>query len=350
MLGMKVVYVILDPLKSARVRKIAYSIKKCSSVVEFHVMLPKIRLVWRGGMISRLFAGLINYLAVILQIMFIKADVFWVANCPDILALPVALKRGRYILDYRSPWSLQVKQEFGGGPLVRLSAIIESMALKYAEVITLTTSKLVMRVKGHGKPILVIPNYPTKTFRVTVSGKEFREKHNVGCDEKVVLFVGRLSRVEGADMLFDVATKVWKTIDVVFWIVGDGPLYPLLERSGKKFSRRFKLWRWLPHSEIPNFINAADVCIVPRHKTSYSFIYNEEGVTKISEYMFFEKPIVACGIAESDQYLLVDEKEMAEGIENALKGGVSSSTHKTWEDYSEKKICAILSLIQSDKI
>lgn len=350
MFVMKVVYVTLDPLKSARVRKIAYSIRRYGSVVEFNVMFPKIRLVWRGGIMTRLFAGMINYLAVILQIMFIKADVFWVANCPDILAIPVILRRRFYTLEYRSPWSLQVKQEFGNSPLVKLSAIIESIALKYAKVITLTTSKLVMRVKGYGKPIFVIPNYPLKTFRVTVSKEEFRKRHHVHSGEKVVLFVGRLSRVEGADMLCDIATKVLETIDAVFWIVGDGPFYPLLERSGKKFSNRFRLFGWRPHSEIANFVNAADVCIVPRHKVPYSFIYNEEGVSKISEYMFFGKPIVACGIAESDQYLLVDKKEMADGIIKALKGEVPCSTRRTWEDYSEKEIRDMFSLIQSGRI
>jgi len=93
--------------------------------------------------------------------------------------------------------------------------------------------------------------------------------------------------------------------------------------------RRFQI----SHEEIPNFINAADICIVPRHKVPYSHFYNEEGVTKISEYMFFGKPIVACGIAESRQYLLVDEKEMAEGIIKALNGEVPSSSRRTWEDY-----------------
>lgn len=341
---MRVVYIVLDPMKYARIRKIAYSIKKCSGI-EFDVMVPKVRFVWRGRKIGRLFVGIINYLAVILQIMFVKADVFWVANCPDIFALPVALRRGRYILEYRSPWALQIKQEFGSGPWARLSAVIEDIALKYAKVITLTTSRLVARVKRYGKPVFVIPNYPLKTFRVTVSRAEFRKRHGVCSDKKVVLFVGRLSRVEGADMLCNIVARVLEKTDTVFWIVGDGPLYPLLERCRERFPSNVRLFGWRPHEEIPNFINAADICIVPRHKVPYSHFYNEEGVTKISEYMFFGKPIVACGIAESRQYLLVDEKEMAEGIIKALNGEVPYSSRRTWEDYCEKKIYEMFNLI-----
>jgi glycosyltransferase involved in cell wall biosynthesis len=343
---MRVAYIVLDPVKSARLRKIAQSVRKCGGVV-FSVMIPKVRFVWRGNKLGRLFIGVTNYLAFILQIMLVKADVFWVANCPDIFVLPVVLRKKRYVLDYRSPWALQVKQEFGSGPWARLSAIIEDIALRYAEVITLTTSKLVTRVERYGKPICVIPNYPLKSFGVTVSRAEFRRSHSVSDSEKVVLFVGRLSRVEGADMLCDIIASVLKKTSVMLWVVGDGPLYPLLERCKDKFPSNIRLFGWRPHEEIPNFINASDVCIVPRHKVSYSYFYNEEGVTKISEYMFFAKPIVACGIAGSKQYLLVDEKEMAEGIITALTQKVPSPTRKTWEDYCEKKICELSSLLRS---
>jgi glycosyltransferase involved in cell wall biosynthesis len=333
-------------MKYARIGKIRCSIKKCGGV-EFDVMVPKVRFIWRGGVMGRLIVGIINYLAIILQIMFVRADVFWVANSPDILALPVALRRKRYVLEYRSPWALQIKDELGHGPWVQLSAIIENLALKWAEVITLTTSKLVVRVRRYNKPTFVIPNYPLKTSRVTVSQAEFREKHGGHGNQKVVLFVGRLSRMEGADMLCNIAAEVLQNVNAVFWIVGDGPLYPLLQRCEKRFPFNIKLFGWRPHEEVPNFINAADVCIVPRHKVSYSYFYNEEGVTKISEYMFFEKPIVACGISESKQYLLVDEREMPEGIIKALDGEVSRPTRRTWEHYCEKKICELLDLLCS---
>ena len=97
-----------------------------------------------------------------------------------------------------------------------MSAIIEDIALKYAEVITLTTSKLVARVKRYDKLVYVIPNYPLKSFGVTVSRAEFRRRHGVSDSEKVVLFVGRLSRVEGADMLCDIVASVLKKANVLF--------------------------------------------------------------------------------------------------------------------------------------
>ena len=80
--------------------------------------------------------------------------------------------------------------------------------------------------------------------------------------------------------------------------------------------------------------------------TAYS---GEEGLQKISEYMYFQKPIVACGIAESKEYLLVDKEDMAKNILKALNGNVHPSRRKTWENYCEKKIFKMFHLIQSEK-
>lgn len=342
---MKVAYIALDPLKYARIRKIAYSINK-SRCIDFTVMIPKVRKIWRGGKIGRLIVGFLNYIAVMLQILFVNADVYWVANCPDILALPLVFRKRRYILEYRSPWSLQVKQELGSGPWARLSMILEGAALKHASIITLTTSKLLPRIKRYNKPVFVIPNYPLRTFTTSLSREEFRKKQGVNVESKIVLFVGRLSRIEGADMLCEIISKTLKKVDALFWIIGDGPLYPLLDHCTKRFQSNAKLYGWQPYENIPNFINASDVCIVPRHKVPYSHYYNEEGVTKISEYMFYKKPIVACGIADSQQYLLVAEEKMAEGIKQALEGSAHASNRRTWEDYCDAKIVDLFTFIQ----
>jgi glycosyltransferase involved in cell wall biosynthesis len=345
---MKVTYIASDPLKYPRINKIASTLKK-SPDIQFHVMSPKIRLVWRGNVIKRVTAAIINYIMILMQILFVKSDVFWVANCPDILVLPLVLRRKHYVLEYRSPWSIEIENEFGHGPWVRLSALFENIALKHAFLITLTTSKLLRRVKNE-KPVLVIPNYPIETFGVTsVSREEFKRRWGLREENKAVLFVGKLSRIEGVDLLPNIMEDVVSNSDnVVFWLVGDGPLYPFLKQFATRFPGAVKLFGWQPHKEIPNFIASSDVCIAPRHKSSYSGFYNEEGLQKISEYMYFKKPIVACGIAESSEYVLVDKEDMAKSILRALNGKVHPSRRKTWEDTCEKKIFKMFRLIQSD--
>jgi len=314
-------------------------------------MIPKVRLASHGGKIRRIFYATVNYFAVMLQIFFAESDIFWVANCPDILVIPLVLRRKRYILEYRSPWAFEVKNEFSLGSLVRFAAIVEKLALKHADLVTVTTTKLVTLVKDFRKPIFVIPNYPLKTFgNVTISREKLRRSLGYGESDKILLFVGKLTRVEGADLLPKIVEAVLKRMDVILWIVGDGPLYPSLEKFAEKLPKKVKLFGWQPHEKIPNFVMAADVCIAPRHTSTFSVFYNEEGLQKFSEYMFFEKPIVTCGVAESTEYLLVDEDEMADGIIKTLKGRGVHSKRKTWEEYSEKEICSMFDFIQFSKL
>ncbi len=344
---MKVVYIALDPLKYPRIKKHAYTLKKMDWV-RFEVMLPKFRIVPRGaGLLKRLFFAVANYLAVFLQIFFVKSDLFWVANCPDILAIPLVLRRKKYLLEYRSPWSIEVEAEFGKGPWVRLTGIIENIALRNASAITLTTSKLSEKVKVFGKRIFVIPNFSTKNFKAQITADDFRKKKGIKNDEKIVLFVGKLTYVEGADMFPAIIEEVLKRVNCVFWIVGDGPLLPFLKTFEEKFGDRIKFFGWQPHEEVSNFINATDVCIAPRHASKHSEFYNEENLHKIAEYMFFSKPIVACGIAESSQYLLVKEDEMTEAIIQAMRGETPVSTPKTWEEHSEKKLFELFNWLHS---
>jgi glycosyltransferase involved in cell wall biosynthesis len=344
---MKLLYVALDPLKYPRIKKIEYTFRKFN--VQFDVMIPKFKVTWRKGRISRLLFAAINYVTVLWQILFVGGDIFWVANCPDILVLPLILRRREYILEYRSPWSIEVKEEFGQGPWSHIAYIIENIALNHAKVVTLTTSKLLQKVKPYGKPVFVIPNYPLKNFGSQISEDNLRKEHGIQPNLKIVLFIGRLSLVEGADSLPHIISFVLKKTKAVFWIVGDGPLYLSLKNLEKKYPNFVKIFGWQPHDKIPDIINASDICIAPRHETAFSSYYNEEGLHKISEYMFFQKPIVACGIAESREYLLVSEADMGEGVVKALQGKVLLPTPRTWEEHSEKQIIGLLNFLGENK-
>ena len=338
----KLVYITLYPEKYPRVRKIAVALK--DEDVAFQALTPRIRVKLGSRQVERIVSAVITYASYLLQIFFSRADVYWVANSPDIFVVPLVVKRANYILDYRGPWPLEVELEFGKGTLSRVALFLTRTALKNAGALSLTTSTLEKDVKGFGKKVYVIPNYPLKSsFKPNVSSAQFRKKNNVKEGQKVILFTGKLSVVEGFDILPSIAEKlVSRNGDIMFWIVGDGLLRPLALALEKKFPRNVKFFGWCPYQEIPNFVNAADVCVVPRHKTSFSDYYNEEGVHKISEYMFFRKPIVACGIASSKEYLLVELQDMANGILQALAGKVPKPTPRTWEDDCKEKVLEVV--------
>ena len=346
-MSLKVVYITLYPEKYPRVKKIATTLE--GKDVNFQALTPRIRIKLGNRKVERLISAVITYTSFLLQIFFTEADIYWVANAPEIFVLPLVLKRGEYILDYRSSWPLVIRLEFGKGMLSRIAGYLTYTALKYASVVTLTTSTLLKDVKKTGKKVYVIPNYPEKdSFKSDVSYDHFRKLHGVKKDDKIVLFIGKLAKIEGADILPDIIKELLKKRKkVVFWIVGDGALRSVAEELERKFPENVRFFGWRPYREIPNFVNAADVCIVPRHKGPVSFSWNEEAVFKISEYMFFRKPIVACGIAPSKEYLLVKRQDMVRGILEALDGNVPKPTRRTWEDECKEKVLEVIKFVRS---
>jgi hypothetical protein len=48
--------------------------------------------------------------------------------------------------------------------------------------------------------------------------------------------------------------------------------------------------------------------------------------------MLYRKPIVACGISQSKQYMLVEQQDMVKGILEALEGRAPKATPRSWED------------------
>ena len=157
-----------------------------------------------------------------------------------------------------------------------------------------------------------------------------------------------LSKTEGVDILPSIVEGLLKkTKKIGLWIVGDGVLRSVAEELERKFPETVAFFGWRPYREISDFVNAADVCIVPRHETSFSDYYNEEGVHKISEYMLLEKPIVACGIAPSKEYLLVKRQDLVKGILEALEGKAPKPTPRTWEGDCSQKVLELIKFIKN---
>jgi glycosyltransferase involved in cell wall biosynthesis len=339
---LKLTYVTLYPEKYPRVKKIAVSLK--DENVFFKALAPRVLAKLGSGKIERMFSAVVNYSAYLLLIFFSRADAYWVANSPDIFVLPLIMKRADYVLDYRSPWPLEVELEFGKGLLSRIAAFLTRVAIGGAKIITIPSSTLEKDLRRYDKKVYVIPNYPLKNgFEPSVAAGKFRKQNGVSKNQKVILFTGRLSKVEGFDILVRTVNELVRSrADLVFWIVGDGNLKPQVQDLAAKFPQNVKFFGWQPHEEIPNFVNASDVCIVPRHETAFSYYYNEEGVQKIAEYMFFRKPIVACGIAPSKEYLLVEVDQLVNGILDALEGKAPQPTPRNWEDDCRGKVVEVI--------
>jgi len=91
----------------------------------------------------------------------------------------------------------------------------------------------------------------TSIFR-PLNKANVRKKLGISEDAKVVLFAGSLSYPKGIDLIFKCA---WHMSDVTFILVGDGAL--------KTDFKNCKFAGARPHSEMPMWMNAADIFALP---------------------------------------------------------------------------------------
>lgn len=92
-----------------------------------------------------------------------------------------------------------------------------------------------------------------------------RSSYGLGPYDKVVLYAGRFVSEKGLDILldaFDFLSQQYKNLKLVF--VGDGPLsYYLSRRIKGKSEGAIKVWPQVPHWQMPEILNCADVLALP---------------------------------------------------------------------------------------
>jgi len=338
-----ITYIHMSPDLHPRTSKIKDTLEKHG--FKFVIFKPKFRV----NLKNRFLSSGINYMLFFWQSLFVPGDFLWIANCPDTVGIGPWLTGRKYVYDYRSPWSKEVEIEFGKGMLSKLAGMIEQRVRKKAYGIVVVSSRMLRDTEHLGKPLFTVPNYPSKHFVSSTSKESMRKLAGSDPDNKIILFVGKLSRVEGADMLAEIAEELSSLNGFELWIVGDGPLRSQIEDLKGKYPTIVKFFGWIDYKDVPAYITAADVCIVPRHPNPFSDYYGEEGVQKIAEYIALGKPVVACNIAQSDNYILVPEDSFIDGIKKAIDGKIPVVRKKFWESDSEPKLLEAINTILAHK-
>jgi glycosyltransferase involved in cell wall biosynthesis len=126
---------------------------------------------------------------------------------------------------------------------------------------------IITKELGIDKEISVIPTgFNSKIFRL-IPRNIAREKLSLPKDKKIILNVGNLYPVKGHKYLIAAIKEIVKIgrNDVLCIIIGSGPLRKNLEKSIKKekLNDYIKLIGAKPHNEIPLWMNAADLFVLP---------------------------------------------------------------------------------------
>jgi glycosyltransferase involved in cell wall biosynthesis len=147
-------------------------------------------------------------------------------------------------------------------------------------------------------PVKVIPNGFRNDIFYPINQKECRKKLILPVDAKIILTIGNLVKVKGQSYLIDAMRKILDAGEkVICIIIGDGELKHVLQKQIYKYNLGdyVKLVGAISHSEIPVWINACDLFVLPSLKESF-------GIVQI-EALSCGKPVVATHNGGSDEII-----------------------------------------------
>ena len=306
---------------ATRLWRVYSSIRKKYTVSVLDPIL-KVRQTKRFGKVT---SAALRWPPYSMQILLSKSNILHFFDSPNFVAIPVIYKKYDFVFDYRAFFSETLNVDFRS--LANAAIWVEGKLVKRADVILTVNDILAERIRNrYRRKAYVVPNYPLKSFLPKRSKWELRGD----VTKPVVLFVGSFNNLYDFNNLLRCARKMNKC---EFWLIGDGPLRGWVQQHA---SSNVKFFGYVSHETIADYVNACDVGIVPIKSIYKTPISNDQDLLKVGELAALQKPIVASGVANSSQYLLVKPDELAGGVEKALSGNVSTPVPHYWNDHSEK--------------
>jgi len=129
-------------------------------------------------------------------------------------------------------------------------------------------------------------------FNPEINGSAVREKYGIREGEIVLFFMGWLYDFSGLKEIMEELTKnPARYLNIRLLIIGKGDLWEVIEQAINKEEMKKKviLLDWQPYEKMPEFLGAADICILPALKNE---IMKNIVPIKIYEYMAMGKPVI----------------------------------------------------------
>ncbi len=177
--------------------------------------------------------------------------------------------------------------------LQSLAKIVERNNIARADCILTINKTLrdyVLNMGARSGLVEVIPaGVDLETFE-NAEGASTRKELGISDDDILLFYMGWLYHFSG---LTEVAEEIVKRNDkrVKLLVVGKGDSWEDLREIEKKEAKEsLILLGWKPYSEIPRYIKASDICILPSHDVE---IMRNIVPIKIYEYLASGKPVIS---------------------------------------------------------
>lgn len=211
-----------------------------------------------------------------------KYDVVHGHNVPSCVAMKLT-SAGR-VLTLHGIYSKQVKY-LHGTYIGRIATYLERKALAWSDVVTAVSRSAVEWYRKYGIKVLYIPN------AIDLSDLPREEERLF---DRQIVFVGRLSREKGPDVLLEAFKKVETDAHLIF--IGDGPLRAQLEAMAKDCENVHFLG-FKARDETLRILKASDLFVLPSRHEGLS--------TALLEAMALRVPVIATRVGGNVE--LIDE-------------------------------------------
>lgn len=144
-----------------------------------------------------------------------------------------------------------------------------------------------------------------KIFNIDTPKKDARDRLNLSQDVKIILYTGHLFSWKGVDTLFE-AHRFLGPEEIIYFVGGTNKDIEKFKIKSEKLKiKNIVVVGRRPHDEIPLWLRAADVLVLPNTAKEEASKY-ETSPVKLFEYMASGRPIVASDLPSIRN--IVDEK------------------------------------------
>ena len=198
-----------------------------------------------------------------------------------------------YSKKYKIPMLYDLQDSFAAYDEYNIPSIssIDRQIIKKSDLVICVSESLRKKISGfRKKPMYVIQNGIEKSLFKPIDRNSARKKLKLPLKSKIIVYIGHLEKLKGADILLDSFNKVREFYPDAYLLLS-GKI-----EKGINIKQKNIIFREFPKREdIVLAINSADVAVIPNTANEFSkycFPY------KLAEYMSCKVPIVATNIGD----------------------------------------------------
>jgi glycosyltransferase involved in cell wall biosynthesis len=181
---------------------------------------------------------------------------------------------------------------------------------------------------AHGfQNTIAVPNaVDLKDFDALADKTILRTRLGIPVEKKIAMYVGHLYAWKGIDIVIGAAEKLASNQGVIFMIIGgtDADIQKYREIIAKKGLSNVLILGHKNHSEVPSYLSAADMLLLPNIPSSAESERYTSPI-KMFEYMASGVPIIASDMSSMREVLNEGNATLiAPGDEQALANAITS--------------------------